>query len=93
MHLDTENLYLYIHYNMPVLTLWDPRPAVISWLHKRSHRQIYRPKGKKQEYFRGVFVEAHETDSGPEKTRSISGNIEMGNVVANELQIGKLKTF
>ena len=32
MHLDTENLFLFIHYNMPPLVEWDPRPAVMTWL-------------------------------------------------------------
>jgi len=46
MHLETENLFLFIHYNMPPLVEWDPRPAVMTWLDKRNHRVTARPKGK-----------------------------------------------
>ena len=58
MLLSTENLYLYVHYNMPPLSLWNPRHAVLLWLNKSEHRVSDRPKGKKQYYFTGVFSEA-----------------------------------
>lgn len=58
MHVETENLYLYIHYNMPPVYLWDPRLAVVKWLNNKSHRVVTRHKGKQQNYFRGVFPEA-----------------------------------
>lgn len=58
---DTENLYLFIHYNLPPLVLWDPTPSVIHWLNQRERRVRQRPKGKQQQYFRGVFPEASLT--------------------------------
>ena len=32
MSVETENLYLYIHYNMPTLEEFDPWEAVMIWL-------------------------------------------------------------
>ena len=58
MLVDTENLYLYVHYNMPPVYLWDPRLAVVKWLNNKSHRVVTRRNGKQQYYFRGVFPEA-----------------------------------
>ena len=62
MHVKTENLYLYVHYNMPPLYLWDPRLAIIKWLNNKSHREVMLHKGKQQRYFCGVFPEA-DTDA------------------------------
>jgi hypothetical protein len=58
MNLETENLYLFIHYNMPPLYTWDPKPAVLHWMQKKAHRVRDREKGKAQEYFLGIFPEA-----------------------------------
>ena len=35
MLLETENLNLYVHYNMPPLDQWNPKPAVICWINER----------------------------------------------------------
>ena len=32
MKIETENNQLFIHYNMPDLENWNPRPEVLSWL-------------------------------------------------------------
>ena len=32
MKIETENNQLFIHYKMPYLDNWNPRPAVLSWL-------------------------------------------------------------
>ena len=53
MHMSTENLFLYIKYNMPVLSEWDPRPAVLKWMQKVQRREKDCPKAK--QHFRGVF--------------------------------------
>ena len=71
---DTENLYLYIHCNMPPLTQWDPRPAVLHWLRKREHRVRERTKAEEQEYFSGIFPQAtkkylHDASAQPTETR------------------------
>ena len=57
-HLDTENMYLFVYYNMPSLYVWDPIPAVLLWRNKCRHRVTDRPKRKEQRYFHGVFPEA-----------------------------------
>ena len=36
MHVETENLYLYVHYNMPPLYLWDPMQACRSEVVKQQ---------------------------------------------------------
>ena len=65
---DTENLYLfvyYVHYNIPALYEWNPRPAVLLWL--KSKERCYHtdwPKSKEQPYFRGVFAEASKLSKG-----------------------------
>ena len=56
MHLETENLNLYVHYNMLPMDQWDPKPAVMSWMNEREHRIRDRPK-EKQQYFKGIFSE------------------------------------
>ena len=66
MELDTENFFLYVHYNMQTLSEWDPRPAVYHWLNETAHRTRDCPKGKRQKYFRGVFKEASGNGSDSE---------------------------
>ncbi|CAB4039604.1 Hypothetical predicted protein [Paramuricea clavata] len=58
MLLETENLNLYVHYNMPSLDQWDPKPAVMSWMNEIAHRARDCPKRKQQQYFKGIFSEA-----------------------------------
>lgn len=60
MKLNTENMYLFIHYNMPVLTDWDPKPAIIHWMNNKCRRVRDRTKGRQQSYFKGVFAEAQD---------------------------------
>lgn len=36
MLVETENLNLHVHYNMPPMDHWDPKPAVRSWMMKES---------------------------------------------------------
>ena len=50
-----------ITYNMPALSSWNPRPAVLEWLKRSQHRVRDCPKGKYQKYFIGVFAEASNT--------------------------------
>ena len=67
MKLDTENLFLYVHYNMSALSTWDPKPAVLQWLKRCQRRERDCPKGKQQKYFRGVFEEAANADETDEE--------------------------
>ena len=32
LNVKTQNLYLYIHFNMPTLEDWDPRSCIVNWL-------------------------------------------------------------
>jgi len=67
MSVETENLYLFVHYNLPPLYAWDPRPAAHYWMTRHSRRVQERRHGKKQQYFRGMFVEASAVQSDDEK--------------------------
>ena len=80
MQVETENLYLFVHYNMPPVYLWDPRLAVVKWLNSKSHRAVTRHKGKQQPYFRGVFPEADDAadavdDNDSSKIQSVQSKI------------------
>ena len=59
MLLETENLNLYVHYNMPPLDQWNPKPAVICWMNERERRNRDRPKGSSnisREYFQKLRI-------------------------------------
>jgi hypothetical protein len=60
--LKSENLNLYVHYNMPPLDQWDPKPAVMSWMNERAHCTRDYPKGKQQQYSKGIFSKASKTE-------------------------------
>jgi hypothetical protein len=45
---------------MPVLTDWDPKPAIIHWMNNKCRRVRDRTKGRQQSYFMGVFAEAQD---------------------------------
>lgn len=55
LSLDTENYYLYVHFNMPALEKWSPMPAITAWLNETSRRDpkisISSGKAKHQLYF------------------------------------------
>lgn len=42
MSVTTENMYLYIHYNMPPLYEWDPNMSIVKWIKSKKHRIITR---------------------------------------------------
>ena len=45
--------YLYIYYNMPELTLFDPRAATLNWIKMKERRNKTRTKeGYNQSYFK-----------------------------------------
>ena len=62
MLVETENLNLYEHFNMPPLDEWNPKPAVMCWMDERGRRVRDRPKGKQQQYFKGIFSEASKSE-------------------------------
>ncbi|KAF0703482.1 Uncharacterized protein FWK35_00036588, partial [Aphis craccivora] len=54
---------LFIHFNMPTLQNWDPRPAIQIWLNQNERRIKDTPKAKEQEWFNGIFMEATKRKS------------------------------
>ena len=53
---------------MPPLDQWNPKPAVICWMNERERRNQDRPKGKQQQYFKGIFSEALHSSLTSEET-------------------------
>lgn len=61
LKLETENNYLHVHYNMPTLTEWEPKDAVVRWLNLKQRRKTnltVKNVEKSQQHFMGVFPEA-----------------------------------
>ena len=71
MHVETENEYLFIHFNMPALQNWDPRPAIQIWLNQNERRIKETPKAKEQEWFSGIFMEATKRKSEDQTEQTI----------------------
>ena len=63
---ETQNLYLYIHFNMPTLEEWDPRPCIVNWLRQREHRKKTTEKARSQCWFKGVFKECSYESEEPD---------------------------
>lgn len=66
MSLETENKYLYIHYNMPVVNQWDPSTAAKLFVAEKTRRErdsttAVGTKLRAQNYFKGVFAEAQHS--------------------------------
>lgn len=62
--ISTENDYLYIHFNMPSLSQWNPRPAVSRYLAEKNRRQslqtVESTKTTQRSHFKHVFDEIQE---------------------------------
>ncbi|KAL4107180.1 hypothetical protein QTP88_017563 [Uroleucon formosanum] len=71
LHVETENEYLFIHFNMPALQNWDPRPAIHIWLNQNERRIKETPKAKEQEWFSGIFMEATKRKSEDQTEQTI----------------------
>ncbi|KAL5236954.1 hypothetical protein ACI65C_007170 [Semiaphis heraclei] len=71
LHIETENEYLFIHFNMPALQNWDPRPAIQIWLNQNERRIKETPKAKEQEWFSGIFMEATKRKSEDQTEQTI----------------------
>ena len=53
--------YLYICFNITVLSQFDPRPAAKKWLSENGDRRCNRAgSGPQHFYFKGIFPEAEE---------------------------------
>ena len=57
----TMGNYLYVHINMPPLTSFDPRPAVLRWITEKE-RSRDTPKACKQSWFSTVFGTAADDE-------------------------------
>jgi len=66
LHVETENEYNFIHFNMPALQNWDSRPAIQTWLNQNERSMKDTPKSKEQERFSGIFMEATKRKSEEE---------------------------
>lgn len=71
LDLKTENMYLFIYFNMPPLEQWDPKKAIAIWINDKQRREhadlIKKDTAKKQPYFKGIFKLASiDSDSDDE---------------------------
>lgn len=68
MLVETENKYMYIHMNMPVLAQWNPTAAAILFINEKLRRKRVittdNKTTKRQTVFKGVFCEAQECKNG-----------------------------
>jgi len=71
LHVETENEYLFINFNMPTLQNWDLKPAIQIWLNQNEHRIKETPKAKEQEWFNGMFMEATKRKSEDQPEQKI----------------------
>lgn len=64
---ETENKYLYVHMNMPVLEQWNPRSAIISFIKEKTRRQhsnlLEKQTKKNASYFKGTFDQTEEEEN------------------------------
>ena len=58
----TISNYLHININMPPLSAFDPRPAVLKWLKLKNRRVKETPKANEQEWMKSVFYMTSETE-------------------------------
>ena len=82
----TQNLYLYVHFNMETLEEWDPRPSIIRWLNQKEHRKKTVEKAKTQRWFKGVFKEAKQA-----RDESDDEEDEVKNAINEQSKDGKNK--
>ena len=96
LHISTENLYLFIHHNMPPTTEWDPRPAVLKWL-QTPRRQTVPQKAKAQPYYKNVFREADgcpdEDDNEENSFESTDDDENVAPAITNRKSVSKKRQF
>lgn len=62
LNISTENYYIYVHFNLPELEKWDPRPAVKKFT-TDANRRISKPtKTTEQPYFKYIFQNSQRSD-------------------------------
>lgn len=77
--LETENKYMFVHFNMPPLEQWDPRKAILIWLKEKDRREhsnlIEKKTVHQRKYFKGIFESASD-DSDDEQTYNEIVNVD-----------------
>lgn len=64
--METENKYLYVHYNMPQVSDWNPTAAANLFMTEKSRREhsssstSMESKSRALPYFNGIFPEAQK---------------------------------
>lgn len=92
LKLETENNYLHVHYNMPSLTEWEPKDAVVRWLNSKERRKTNltaKNVEKSQRHFMGVFPEAKqrkETDDLEQSNRTEEEVVNTNQELSNPLK-------
>lgn len=82
---ETENKYLFIHYNMPNLENWNPTAAANLFVTEKARRErdtttAAGGKPREQTYFKGVFAEAGKlVDPDTDAEKAIGGHKEFSN--------------
>lgn len=73
--IETENKYLFVYYNMPVLEKWNPRKAITLWINDKKRREhanlIERDSAKNASYFKGIFSSVGDDDDDETSETSI----------------------
>lgn len=77
LNIETENLYLYVYFNMPCMELWDPRPAILRWIEQIDRRTKNTKKAKSQTWFHGIFenCEVEQDDINKDNCKN-NGDVE-----------------
>lgn len=52
---DTENKYLFAHFKMPPLTIWDPKRSTLLRINLSDRRFKEIPKAREQDWFKDIF--------------------------------------
>ena len=70
MSSETLRSYLYIRHNMPVVSEFGPRPAVLAWIQEKERRNVTPVKWKEQKCFSSMFEEARLKSLEKQQTQS-----------------------
>lgn len=75
--LETEIKYLYVHFNMPTLEQWEPRPTIKYWMNEKERRDrsnTIENKAKQAPHFKGIFEVACEFEPDEDNVEVIITN-------------------
>lgn len=63
--IETENKYLFVYFNMPVLEKWNAKKALKLWMNEKQRKDysnVIERKAKNASHFKGIFEVAHEDE-------------------------------